>query len=80
MDYQTLGKRIAELRQERGISQQTMANDLDLSRATINALENARPGDIGVRKVIKILDYLGMELAIRERSPFPTLEELRDGK
>jgi hypothetical protein len=27
---------------------------------------------------MKILDYLGHELVVREKSPFPTLEELRD--
>ncbi|MCL7945082.1 helix-turn-helix transcriptional regulator [Marinobacter sp. ATCH36] len=60
------------------MSQQVMADHLGLSRATINALENGRSGDVGVRKVIKILDYLGYELSVREKSPFPTLEELRD--
>jgi hypothetical protein len=29
---------------------------------------------------MKILDYLGKELAIRDKSPFPTFEELRDGQ
>lgn len=77
MDFQTLGQTIAGLRQEQKISQQTMADHLCISRATINALENARAGDVGVRKVMKILDYLGYEMAIRQKSPFPTLEELR---
>jgi hypothetical protein len=47
------------------------------SRATISALEKGRAGDDGVRKVMKILDYLGYEVVVREQSPFPTLEELR---
>jgi transcriptional regulator with XRE-family HTH domain len=55
-----------------------MADHLGISRATINALENGRSGDIGIRKVMKILDYLGKELTVRDKSPFPTLEELRD--
>ncbi|AXS82468.1 helix-turn-helix domain-containing protein [Marinobacter sp. Arc7-DN-1] len=78
MDFQTLGHDISRLRQQQGVSQQQMADHLGISRATINALENGRSGDIGIRKVMKILDYLGKELAIREKSPFPTLEELRD--
>ncbi|MDO8843294.1 hypothetical protein [Methylicorpusculum sp.] len=41
-----------------------------------NALEKGRSGDVGVRKVLSILDYLGYELTLREKSPFPTLEEL----
>jgi transcriptional regulator with XRE-family HTH domain len=80
MDYQALGQTLSALRQQNGVSQQTLANHLDISRATINALENNRSGDIGIRKVMKILDYLGKELAIRDKSPFPTFEELRDGQ
>lgn len=78
MDYQALGHTIASLRQQHGTSQQKMAEHLGISRATINALENGRSGDIGIKKVMKVLDYLGKELAIRDKSPFPTLEELRD--
>jgi len=78
MDFQTLGHEITAFRQQQGVSQQQMADHLGISRATINALENGRSGDIGIRKVMKILDYLGKELAIRDKSPFPTLEELRD--
>ena len=78
MDFQTLGHEISAFRQQQGVSQQKMADPLGISRATINALENGRSGDIGIRKVMKILDYLGKELAVRDKSPFPTLEELRD--
>ena len=78
MDFQTLGHEISAFRQQQGVSQQQMADHLGISRATINALENGRSGDIGIRKVMKILDYLGKELAIRDKSPFPTLEELSD--
>ena len=78
MDFQTLGHEITAFRQQQGVSQQQMADHLGISRATINALENGRSGDIGIRKVMKILDYLGKELAIRDKSPFPTLEELSD--
>jgi transcriptional regulator with XRE-family HTH domain len=79
MDFQALGKEVQRLRHERGISQQLLAEHLAISRATINSLENGRSGDIGIRKVMKILDYLGVELTIRDKSPFRTFEELRDG-
>jgi DNA-binding XRE family transcriptional regulator len=78
MDFSTLGKTIAALRRQQKVSQQIMAEHLGLSRATINALENGRSGDVGVRKIMKILDYLRHELAVREKYAFPTLEELRD--
>lgn len=66
MDYQALGSEIKRLRNEHGVSQQVMADHLSISRATINGLETGRSGDIGIRKVMKILDYLGMELSLRE--------------
>ncbi|TVP53848.1 MAG: XRE family transcriptional regulator [Halomonadaceae bacterium] len=78
MDFQELSQTLIQLRREQKISQQTMAEHLGISRATINSLENARSGDVGVRKIMKILDYLGFELAVRQKSPFPTLEELRE--
>ncbi len=78
MDFLTLGKTIATLRHRQNVSQQVMAEHLGLSRATINALENGRSGDVGIRKIMKIVDYLGYELSLREKSSFPTLEELRD--
>lgn len=77
MDFQELGEALSQLRRSKKISQQTLANHIAVSRATINSFENARPGDVGVRKVLKIIDYLGYELCIREKSAFPTLEELR---
>ena len=78
MDFLELGQRIRALRREQGISQQQLAEHLQISRVTLNSLETGRAGDVGVRKVIKVLDYLGYELAIREKSPFPTLDELRE--
>lgn len=78
MDFQTLGQEIRHLRRQRRISQQLMAEHLAISRTTLNALETGKAGDIGIKKIIKILDYLGMELNLREKSPFPTFEELRD--
>jgi len=77
VDYQALGQAINQLRREQKLSQQTLAEHLGISRATINALEKARPGDVGIRKVMKVVDYLGYELTLRQKSPFPTLEELR---
>lgn len=77
-DYQSLGVEIKRLRKAAKVSQQVLADDLSISRATIDGLENGRSGDVGIRKVMKILDYLGMELVVREKSPFPTFEELRD--
>lgn len=78
MDFIKLGQAAQALRKEKGISQQLMAQHLGISRATLSAFENGHAGDLGLRKAIQIFDYLGQELRLRNKSPFPTFEELRD--
>ncbi len=78
MEFDELGAAIARLRRDKKISQQTMAEHLGISRTTISLLEKGRASDIGVRKILKILHYLGHDLAIRNKQPWPTFEELID--
>lgn len=78
MDLKTFGKQIATLRKEKSVSQEQLAKDLNISRATISSLENGTSSDVGIKKVLHILDYLGYDLTCKEKSPFPTFEELRD--
>lgn len=76
MNLAELGQTITTLRKAQGYTQQTLADNAGVSRATLNAIETARAGDVGVKKITKILAALGYELSLRERSPFPTFEEL----
>lgn len=78
MNAKEFGKYISKLRKEKKISQEQLAKDLNISRATISSLENATSSDVGIKKVLQIVDYLGYELICKEKSPFPTFEELRD--
>ncbi|NYT26682.1 helix-turn-helix domain-containing protein [Candidatus Thiodubiliella endoseptemdiera] len=79
MNYQEFGKFIKQLRQGQKISQQTMANHLCISRATLSGFENGVSGEIGFKKVLQIVDYLGYELNLKEMSAFPVFEEVIDG-
>jgi DNA-binding XRE family transcriptional regulator len=47
MDFQSLGQKIKHLRSERGMSQQTLADQAGISRVTLAALEAGRVGDVG---------------------------------
>lgn len=76
MNYYDMSQYIRALRQEQKITQQQMATHIGVSRATISSFENGRADDIGFKKVIRMLDYLNKELAVRDKSPFPTFEEL----
>ncbi|MCF6204985.1 MAG: helix-turn-helix domain-containing protein [Methylococcaceae bacterium] len=76
MDFLEIGRQITSLRQQQKLSQQRVAEHVGISRSTLNALETGRAGDVGLRKVLKILDYLGYEMSVKEKSSFPTFEEL----
>ena len=77
MDFKQIGFALAQKRKQQNISQEQIAADLAISRATISNFENGKTNDIGLKKVLQIVDYLGLELHLKEHSRFPTFEELR---
>jgi transcriptional regulator with XRE-family HTH domain len=79
MDFYELGKELALLRKNKNISQQTISKDLNISRATISNFESGTSSDIGLKKVLQIVDYLGYEINLKEKSPFPIFEDVING-
>ena len=79
MDFYELGKELALLRKSKNISQQTISKDLNISRATISNFESGASSDIGLKKVLQIADYLGYEISLKEKSPFPIFEDIING-
>ncbi len=49
-----------------------------MSRSTISQIESGTVQEIGVRRLIRILDSLGLELRVRPAASPPTLEELQE--
>lgn len=76
MSLLEIGQAIKKYRQAKKISQAEIQNALGISRSTISGIENGTMNEIGIRKVIKICQYLGIELFVRERKGRPTLEEM----
>ncbi|MGA2581323.1 MAG: helix-turn-helix domain-containing protein [Bryobacteraceae bacterium] len=73
----SIGDRIAERRKTLKLSQAELARKAGLSRATLDALENGRAGELGFSKVTKLLAALGLELTLRTASSQrPSLDEL----
>jgi transcriptional regulator with XRE-family HTH domain len=73
----SIGSRIASRRKALGLSQSALAHNAGVSRATLEALENGRSGELGFSKVANILSALGLELKLQEaNSQRPTLDEL----
>ena len=63
MKLNEIGQRIRERREVLGLSQDRLAKLCGLSRVTINQLENAAVEDLGVIKLLNLLDLLGLTLS-----------------
>ena len=79
MDLTEIGARIRARRKERGWTQARLAAASNVSRARIDAIENARAPDFGVRGLTQILRALDLELSIGpENRGRPTFEDLTE--
>lgn len=77
MDLIELGERIKATRKARAWSQKTLADQSGVSRARIEALENARIPEIGFKHLMQIMNALGLDLRITQfNRGRPTLEDL----
>jgi len=73
-----IGEYIRRERKQRKMSQSALAKLLGMSRSTISQIETGTVQDIGVRKLIRILEVLDLELRVRPAGSPPTLDELRE--
>ena len=77
LDLTSIGPRVAERRKSLKLSQATLSRQAGISRATLDALENGRAGEMGFSKLTKLLAALGLELKLQDTaSQRPTLDEL----
>src|ERR1022692_4792623 len=77
LDLHSVGSQIASRRTALRLSQSALAHNAGVSRATLEALENGRSGELGFSKIAKILSALGLELKLQEANlQRPTLDEL----
>lgn len=72
-----IGEHIRSERKRRKMTQAELASLLGMSRSTISQIESGTVQEVGVRKLIRILEVLGLELRIRPAGAPPTLDELR---
>lgn len=73
-----IGQKIRHARKHRKLTQTELATRLGMSRTTIGQIENGTIREIGTRKLIRILEVLGLELRVRAAGHPPTLDELRE--
>jgi transcriptional regulator with XRE-family HTH domain len=73
----SIAEQVVSRRKAMGLSQTALARKARISRATLDALENGRLGELGYTKVVNVLTALGLELVLHEANARrPTLEEL----
>lgn len=72
-----LGSEVAQRRKDARLTQLELARKAGISRATLDALENGRSGELGFSKISKILAVLGLALRVQDaKAKRPTLDEL----
>jgi transcriptional regulator with XRE-family HTH domain len=77
LDLISVGKQIAERRRTLKLSQVALSRKAGVSRATLDALENGRAGELGFGKLTKLLTAVGLELKLQAADSLrPTLDEL----
>jgi transcriptional regulator with XRE-family HTH domain len=73
----SIGEAIAKKRKALGWSQIVLAKKAGVARSTLEALENARLGELGYSKVTNILTALGLEFKLQDATARrPTFEDL----
>lgn len=76
MNLLELGQTIKKLRKERKISQEELAKQSNISRATLSKLENGYIANISIVTLNVVLLNLGYELDIKPLNPFMSKESL----
>lgn len=77
MNLKELGAEIAVRRNAHRLSQTQLGQLAGLSRQTISALERGVISDLGVQKLMNLLEVLDLELVLRPHGHPVTLDDLR---
>jgi len=65
-----IGNKIKELRKDKKMTQETLAETVCISRNTLSKLENGYIANISIVTLDKVLNTLGYELEIKHQNPF----------
>lgn len=77
MQLPAIGAQLRAARRNGGLTQTQLASSLGMSRATISALESGRCEELGVSKLIRLLELVGLQLTVAPRRNRPTIDDLK---
>lgn len=75
MDMQELGAEIRSARKRAGLTLQELDNELKMGVATISLIELGKVSEVGIRKVMRVMEHVGLELIARPARHGYTLED-----
>lgn len=64
MYFQELGEHVRASRKNLGLTQEQLAKTVNISRVTVNQLESGVVAEIGSRKLLALLDAVGLDLLV----------------
>ena len=77
IDLIDLGEKIRETRCAQKLTQSELVQRSKVSRARLDALENGRISDIGFKKLMRVMNALGLDFRLTQLNDSrPTLEDL----
>jgi transcriptional regulator with XRE-family HTH domain len=77
MTLTDFGAEVARARKGKRLSQTDLGRAAGLARQTISALERGAISDLGVQKLVRVLEVLDLELLVRPAGHPVTLDDLR---
>ncbi len=81
MDLIDTGTKLKHARRAAGLSQTELAERANVSRARIDAIENGRAPEVGLKLLLRLLHTLGLDLRlVTFNNNRPTLEDLREDR
>lgn len=79
-DFTDIAPTIKQLRKDQKMTRETASSLTGCSAKTIERIEiGGEAGDIGISKIINLLDSLGYQLEIIPKGRFLTMEEMQNG-
>lgn len=73
-----IGSAIKAARKQQGIRLQELGLELGMSPSTLSMLENDVIEEIGIRKVMRVMERLGLELKPHDASTGYTIEDANE--